>query len=357
MPKNRAPRSGAFTVDLPTPLPAEKRGDAWGMEADGRELRLSNLDKTFWPAEGYTKGDLVAYYFNVADLILPHLRERPLTMKRMQDGNSGKSFYEKSAPSHVPEWLSRCPVESEDSKKGVIDYLVVEDTAGLLFVANLGCIEFPPLHSRCGSVGFPDYLFFDLDPFEPITFADVLAVARHVKVVLDQLGLIGYPRAGGAPGVQIFVPVEHGTTYEQARALVREAGRLIRAADPDRVTMAWKVADRSGRVFIDHNMNRPGANIAAAYSLRPELGAPVSTPLTWREEEKGGFVPTGFRGDNARRRFAKSGDLFAGAPTKPQPVREAMEALGVREGTSEQVISASRDPDLAEYLGKRDFEG
>jgi len=347
----------AVTTKFPRPLPAERDGDAWWVEIDGRELRLSNLEKVFWPEEGYTKGDLLAYYYNVADLILPHLRERPLTMKRMPDGISGKSFYEKSAPSHVPEWLSRCPVESEDSKKGVIDYLVVEDTAGLLFVANLGCIEFHPLHSRCGSVGFPDYLFFDLDPFEPITFADVLAVARHVKVVLDQLGLIGYPKTSGATGVQIFVPVEHGTTYEQARALVREAGRLIRAADPDRVTMAWKVADRSGRVFIDHNMNRQGANIAAAYSLRPELGAPVSTPLTWREVEKGGFVPTDFRIDNVWRRFAKSGDLFDGVRTKPQPVREAMEALGVRERTSEQVIAASRDPDLAEYLGKRDFEG
>jgi bifunctional non-homologous end joining protein LigD len=353
-----SPKQGAtFTVDFPRPLPAEPDGEAWWVAIDGRELRLSNLDKIFWPAEGYTKGDLLAYYYNAAGLILPHLRERPLTMKRMPDGIAGKSFYEKSAPSHVPDWIPRCPVQSEDSRKGVIDYLMVEDAAGLLFVANLGCIEFHPLHSMCGSVGLPDYLFFDLDPFEPITFDDVLAVARHVEVALDRIGLAGYPKTSGATGMQIFVPVEHGTTYEQARALVREVGRLIRTADPDRVTMAWKVADRSGKVFIDHNMNREGANIAAAYSLRPEPGAPVSTPLSWAEVYEGGFVPTDFRIDNVWSRFEETGDLFDGVRTKPQAVGDALEALGASVRTSEQVIAASRDPDLGEYLRKRDFEG
>jgi len=113
----------AFTVDLPTPLPAERRGDAWWMEVEGRELRLSNLDKVFWPEEGFTKGDLVAYYFNVAELILPHLYDRPLTMKRMPDGVAGDAFYEKTAPSHTPDWIARCPVPSEDSREGVIGYL------------------------------------------------------------------------------------------------------------------------------------------------------------------------------------------------------------------------------------------
>src|SRR5918992_4101112 len=254
MSKRARARSGGrpFTVEFPVPLDARKEGDAWFTEVEGHDLRLSNLTKVFWPNEGYTKGDLIAYYASVADLIGPHLRGRPLTMKRMPDGAEGPFFYEKTAPSHTPEWIHRCKVLSEDAKTGVIDYLVVDDAATLLYVANLGCIEMHPLHSRCEDVEHPDYLFFDLDPFPPYT-------------------------------------------YGQVRAFVGACGRMIARADPDRVTMAWRVADRAGKVFIDHNMNRQGANIAAVYSLRPEPRATVSTPLTWDEVEAGGFEPSDFR--------------------------------------------------------------
>ena len=183
---------------------------------------------------------------------------------------------------------------------------MVDDTATLLYVANLGCIEMHPLHSRCEDVEHPDYLFFDLDPFEPYTYEDVLTVARHIKVLLDQLGLTAYPKTSGATGLQIYVPVKRGAyTYGQVRAFVGACGRMITKADPDRVTMAWKIADRTGKVFIDHNMNRQGANIAAAYSLRPEPRAPVSTPLTWDEVFEGGFEPQDFRIDNVWDRFAE----------------------------------------------------
>src|SRR5438034_445801 len=214
MPRKRGP-GPAFTVDFPRALPAEKKGEHWWMEADGQELRLSNLDKVFWPDEGYTKGDLVAYYFNIADRIIPYLAGRPLTMKRMPNGITGSFFYEKDAPSHTPDWMPRCAVESAGTgesrwgptKHEVINYLMVENTAGLLFMANLGCIEFQPLHSRCGSIESPDYLFFDLDPFPPATFEDVLAVASLVRVVCDQLGLTSYPKISGATGMQVYVPI------------------------------------------------------------------------------------------------------------------------------------------------------
>ena len=320
----------AFTVGFPRPLEARRDGDAWWAEVDGRELRLSNLNKIFWPDEGYTKGDLLAYYFNVAHLIVPHLAERPLTLKRMPDGITGDSFYEKSRPSHVPDWIGRCPVHSDDAKKGVIDYMTITDTAGVLYIANLGCIEFHPLHSRCADVVHPDYLFFDLDPFPPYTYEDVLQVARHIKVLLDQLGLTAFPKTSGATGLQIFLPVERGAyTYDEVRAFVGACGKLILGADPDRVTMAWKIADRTGKTFIDHNMNRQGANIAAAYSVRPELRAPVSTPLTWDEVAAGGFVPQDFRIDNVWDRFAEVGDLFAGVRTEAMDLTNAMDALGV----------------------------
>ena len=375
----------AFTLDLPRALEARRDGDAWWYEVDGRELRLSNLNKLFWPDEGYTKGDMVAFYLNVAELILPHLAGRPLTMKRMPDGIAGGFFYEKTAPSHTPDWIERCSVSSDDSKRGVIDYLVVNDVASLLYVVNLGCIEFHPLHSRCEDVAHPDYLFFDLDPFPPYTYEDVLTVARHIKVLLDQLGLTAFPKTSGATGMQIFMPLERGRyTYELVRAFVGACGRLIARADPDRVTMAWKIADRTGKVFIDHNMNRSGANIAAAYSLRPEPRAPVSTPLTWDEVMAGGFEPTDFRIDNVWERFERLGDLFEGVRTEAMDLSNALEALEVKEPspeepgqgvdeppkrlpktsapatrrrTSEEVIAASKDPKLAEYVRKRDFEG
>ena len=363
-PRKKASSGRAFTVEFPRPLPAEKRGDAWWMDADGRELRLSNLDKVFWPDEGYTKGDLLAYYYNVAELILPHLRERPLTMKRMPDGISGPFFYEKTAPSHTPDWIARCPVRSDESKDGVIGYLMVNDLATLLFVANLGCIEMHPLHSRCATIETPDYLFFDLDPMGA-SFEDVLIVARHVRAALGALGLTGYPKTSGATGVQIYVPVEPGWSYDQVRDFVGTLGRTIERADRDHVTMAWQIDKRTGKVFIDHNMNRSGANISAVYSLRPEAGATVSTPLLWEEVDTG-VTPQDFRIDNVWERFGKLGDLFEGVRTSPQELGPALEAVGLSpekavkprgstHRTSEEVIAASKDPDLGEYLRKRTF--
>ena len=371
-----ARRHTAFTLELPHPLPVEKSGrDTWFTEIDGREVRLSNLDKVFWPDEGYTKGDLLAYYANAADLILPHLRDRPLTMKRMPDGSTGPFFYEKNAPPSTPDWMPRCLVPSEDAKAGEINYLVVDHAAGILFVANLGCIEFHPLHSRCGTVDTPDYLFFDLDPFPPITFDDVLAVAMHVKTALDALGLVGYPKTSGATGMQVYVPIEPGWSYDRVREFVGQVGRMINKADPQRTTMEWQVSRRSGKVFIDHNMNRLGANIAAVYSMRPEAAATVSTPVTW-EEVEAGVTPQDFTILTVWERFARMGDLFAPVATEPQDLAPALEAVGLpaerdlapaaaRSGgrnpsrptgrTSEEVIAASRDPNLAEYLRKRTF--
>ncbi len=377
MPKRKKGTGGAaFTVELPRELPVRRgAGDAWWIDLPERELRLSNLDKLFWPEEGYTKGDLLAYYFNISDLLLPHLERRPLTMKRMPDGIDGDSFYEKTAPSHTPEWVHRCTVLSEDAKEGRIDYLTVDDLATLLFVANLGAIEMHPLHSRCSDTMHPDYLFFDLDPFPPYTYEDVLTVARHIKVLLDQLGLAAYPKTSGATGMQIYMPLETGRwTYAEVRAFVGTCGRLIGRADPDRVTMAWRIADRTGKTFIDHNMNRQGANIAAAYSLRPEPRAPVSTPLTWDEVEAGGFEPQDFRIDNVWERFARVGDLWAPVREGPaQDLSEAMEALDVQveddpsgplprtaaktveAKTSDEIALASKDPALFEYVRRREF--
>ena len=415
MPRKRA--GPAFTVEFPKPLPAERDGEHWWMKVDGRELRLSNLDKVFWPEEGYTKGDLVAYYFNVAPRMLPYLEGRPLTMKRMPNGMAGDFFYEKQAPSHTPDWMPRCAVESAGSegrwgpaKHNVINYLMVEDTAGLLFMANLGCIEFHPLHSRCGSIETPDYLFFDLDPFEPATFSDVLTVAGLVRVACERLGLEAYPKTSGATGMQIYVPLEPDYTYTQVREFVGKVGHLIRQVDPDRVTMEWQVKKRTGKIFIDHNMNRVGANIAAVYSVRPEPGASVSTPVTWKEVEAGEIRPGDFTIASIWGRLKGRRDAFRAILDKPQDLSDALRAVGVprddplpstashrvdlepakpvaepaakkaaakkaatkkpaekkpatrktekgeARSRSEDAIARSRDPKLGKYLKMRDFE-
>ena len=352
-------------LPFPSALPASRAGDAWRLEADGRELRLSNLNKVYWPDDGITKGDLLAYYWNVADRLLPHLRDRPLTMYRMPDGLAGAPFYEKQVPAHAPDWLPTAAVPTEEDSR-VVEFVLAQDRASLLYVVNLGCIEMHPLHSRAGSLDRPDYAFFDLDPFAPYTYEDVRTVARLVKVVLDGLGLRGYAKTSGATGMQVFVPLDGTHSHADARELVERVGRLVVRAYPQKATMAWPVADRAGKIFIDHQMNRQGANIASVYSLRPLPGAPVSTPLDWDELDDD-IEPGDFRIDNLWDRFAE-GDRFAPVLIDRQSLTPAMEALGLTPGAPEErertrprfparrtTRPASR-ASLDEYVAKRDFQ-
>jgi bifunctional non-homologous end joining protein LigD len=366
-------------LPFPSPLPASRAGGAWRLQVDGRELRLSNLDKVYWPDDGITKGDLLAYYWNVADLLLPYLHDRPLTMKRMPDGLAGEPFYEKQVPAHAPDWLPTAAVPTEEDSR-VVEFVLAQDRASLLYVVNLGCIEMHPLHSRAGSLDRPDYAFFDLDPFEPYTYQDVRTVAKLVKVVLDGLGLRGYAKTSGATGMQVFVPLDGTHTHADAREFVERVGRLVVRAYPEKATMAWPVADRAGKVFIDHQMNRQGANIASVYSLRPLPGAPVSTPLDWDELDDD-LEPGDFRIDNVWDRFAE-GDRFRPVLDDKQSLIPAMEALGLAPGARSTGAplrgspdpSGSERPDrsrpryparrttrpasrasLDEYVAKRDF--
>jgi bifunctional non-homologous end joining protein LigD len=349
-------------LPFPAPLPATRAGDAWRLEADGRELRVSNLDKLYWPDDGITKGDLLAYYWNVAGLLLPHLHDRPLTMKRMPNGLAGEPFYEKQVPAHAPEWLPTAAVPTEEDSR-VVEFVLAQDLASLLYVVNLGCIEMHPLHSRAGSLDRPDYAFFDLDPFQPYTYEDVRTVAKLIKVVLDGLGLRGYPKTSGATGMQVFVPLDGTHTHTDAREFVERVGRLVVRAYPEKATMAWPVADRAGKIFIDHQMNRSGANSASVYSLRPLPRAPVSTPLDWEELDQD-LEPEDFRIDNVWDRFA-DGDRFAPVLEDKQSLSAAMEALGLTLGAPEErgrprfpPKRTTRPPSRAtldEYVAKRDF--
>ncbi len=316
------------TLPFPVELPVEKRGDKWVARAGDKELKLTNLDKVYWPEEGYTKGDLLTYYFNVSPTMLPHVENRPLTMKRMPNGIKADFFYEKNAPAHRPKWISTIPVAAEGGSK-IINFVTVRDVADVLWMANLGNIEFHPLHARDSDQSRPDYAFFDLDPFEPAGWSEVAHVASLIKVVLDKLGLVAYPKTSGATGMQIMVPLDRSVGYDLVRGFVGEVSDLVHAADPETTTLEWEVSKRTGKVFLDVNMNREGANIAAAYSVRPEPGATVSTPLRWEEIED--VHPSDFDMASVFDRIAEVGDPFLPVARGPgQSITAAIEELGAQ---------------------------
>jgi bifunctional non-homologous end joining protein LigD len=324
------------TVDFPEPLPAGREADAWVVASDRRQVRLSNLDKRYWPDDGYTKADLVAYYWNAAPWVLPYVRDRPLTMKRMPDGLSGEPFYAKQAPDHTPAWVATAAVTSREDGK-TIDYVLGQDRATLVWLANLGCIELHPWHSRVDAIGRPDYAFFDLDPFD-VEFATVRDVALVVKAALDHLGLRGYPRTSGATGMQVYVPIDRVHSHAAVRAFVRQVCRSIRDADPGRTTLAPRIGDRTGKVYLDYGMNTEGRNIAATYSLRPVAGAPVATPLTWHEVDSD-VVPDDFTIRTIWERLERLGDLFGPVLEGGQDLKAAMHALGLDVEGSERPAS------------------
>ncbi|HUG83408.1 MAG TPA: non-homologous end-joining DNA ligase [Euzebya sp.] len=315
------------TIDFPQPLPVEQTGaTSWHLECDGISQKVTNLTKPYWKPEGYTKGDLLAYYCNVADWILPFLANRALTLKRMPDGADGDFFYAKNAPDHVPDWVPRAPVVSDDSGK-TIHYLMAQDRASLLYVANLGCIEMHPWHSRIDALGHPDYAFFDLDPFD-VGYRTVKDVALIIKAALDQLGLIGYPRTSGATGMHIYLPIDRVHTFAEVRELITRICRLVNRADPGRTTMEWQISDRTGKVFLDAGMNTEGRNIASAYSVRPHRRATVSTPLHW-DELAGDVEPDDFTMASIWPRLTEVGDIFTAVLRGGQTLWAAMEAVGI----------------------------
>ncbi len=320
--------TSAFTLRLPGPLPVIERDGRTFVSTDGIDVPVTNLDKVYWPDDGITKGDLLSYYWNIGPVIVPHLHDRPLTLKRMPDGVKGPTFFQRNAPNWTPDWVPLCAIEPADSK--VDETIVVHNRAHLVFVANLGAIEMHTLHSRCVRYDQPDYLVLDLDPMEPAGFDEALVIAHQLKVVLDHLELRGYAKTSGATGVQVYVPVEEKHSYEETRNLAEAMGALIVRTAPDLATMEWSVARRAGKVFIDHKMNRRAASLASAYSVRPRPGGPVSMPITWDEVAEHAVQPAQFTMETVFERRHRVGDLFEPVLTQPQDLDDALRALGVR---------------------------
>lgn len=323
------------TLAFPLELPTEKRGEHWYARAGERELRLSNLDKLYWPKEGYTKGDLLTYYFNISTTMLPHLQERPLTLKRMPNGVEGDFFYEKNAPKHTPKWVHRIPINADRGGK-IINFVSVCDVAEMLWVASLGCIEFHPLHSRGRDQTHPSYAFFDLDPMDGATWEDVQHAASLVKVVLDRFGIDSYPKTSGATGMQIMIPTGGKYDYDQIRGFVGTVSDIVHAADPETTTVEWEIKKRGPKVFLDVNMNREGANIACAYSVRPEPGGTVSTPFNWDELED--IHPSDWNMESIFERVAEVGDPFLPVAEGPwQDLDAAMKELEAKPRKAQRI--------------------
>ena len=292
-----------------------------------RELRFSNVDKPFWPELGITKGDLIAYYRDVAEALVPHLRGRPFTMKRYPDGWQGKNFFQKNAPPHMPDWIERAPfpASTREGEKRIIEYAVVNDDLALLWMANMGCIDLHTWASRVDKPERPDWVMFDLDPSEGSGFEEVIEVAQLVKATLDLLELESYPKTSGSRGIHVLVPIARRHTFEEVREFAGIVAGALARAHPGLATTEWTKQKRRG-VLVDANQNGPGRTNATVYSVRPRAGAPVSTPLRW-DEVKAGLDPLGFTMEAVLDRVARHGDLYEGALAGKQSLKAALKSL------------------------------
>jgi len=259
--------------DVPSTAAAEVKDD--------RAVALTNLDKVFWPEEGYTKGDLIDYHRQVADWMLPYLEDRPLVMTRYPDGIEGKSFFQKDAPPYAPDWIRRVTLWSESSERE-LSYFVVEDVESLLYVINLGTI---PLHiwsSRVSSLSSPDWCVLDLDP-KDAPFAHVVTIARTLHELGEEIGLPTHVKTSGSSGIHVLIPLAGKLTYEQSRTLAQLLARIVVSEQADIATLQRNPDRREGKVYVDFVQNGHGRLIAAPYTVRPLPRATVSAPLAWRE--------------------------------------------------------------------------
>jgi len=298
-PKAQSPKPRAIV------LPA--RGDAT-VRVDGRDIRLTNLHKVFWPDLKITKGDLLQYYADVAPVLLPHIADRAMVMRRYPNGAFGESFFMKEAPSPRPPWIRICPIHHNDEK--VVNFPVIDDLPSLLWVINLGCIDLNQWYARCGDYNRPDYLHFDLDPSPGATFDQVLESALVVREALETLKMKPLVKTSGSRGCHLHVPIVHGPTQDDVLAFTKALATELASRNPKLLTVEYRKTSRpKNRVLVDYRQNAWGQTLASIYSVRPRPEATVSAPLTWDEVEKGASIED-FRLDNVRGRIARLGDLW-----------------------------------------------
>jgi len=278
------------------------------LKVDGRDVRLTNLRKSFWPELGITKGALIQYYADVARVLLPHIRDRAMVMRRYPNGAAGASFFMKEAPSPRPPWIRICAIDHGDGK--VVNFPVIDDRASLLWLVNLGCIDLNQWYARCDDVHRPDYLHFDLDPGEGATFEQASECGLIVRDALTTLGMKPYVKTTGSRGLHVYVALKRGPLQDVVHTFAKALATELASRNPKLMTVGYRVAARpKGRVVVDYKQNAWGQTLASIYSVRPKPRATVSTPVAWKELEKGVRLED-FRIDNVRQRITKLGDLW-----------------------------------------------
>lgn len=276
-------------------------------KVNGHELKFTNVKKIFWPKEKITKGELINYYYQIAPIVMPYLKERPESMNRFPNGIDGKSFYFKNVKGKVPEWMDTFDYYSDEDQQHK-EYLIANNEATLLYMINMGCIELNPWSSTVKKPGYPTFCIIDLDP-DQNSFDQVIEAAQVTKSILDGMGIPSYPKTSGSTGLHIYIPLGNKYTYEQSKEFARIIVTLVNQQLPDYTSIERHIADRKGKMYLDFLQNRPHATIACAYSVRPKPGATVSMPLHWDEVKKG-LKMSDFTIKNSLERIQSMGDIF-----------------------------------------------
>jgi bifunctional non-homologous end joining protein LigD len=311
-----------------TAAPFSASQNSINFDAGGKIIHLTNLRKIFWPGRKIAKRDLLQFYSDIAPLLLPHLAGRAMVMKRYPNGIAGDFFFMKRAPTPRPEWIETCAIEHGSGS--VIDFPVINDLASLLWVINLGCIDLNPWYARCDDVDRPDYLHFDLDPVNRASWTQMLEAAALVHESLSKLNLPAYIKTTGSRGFHIYVPIVRGPTQKEVWSFAKQFATSLAALRPDLLTAEYRIAKRPPRrVLVDYNQNAWGRTLASVYSVRPQADATVSTPITWKELERG-VKTEDFRLDNVRQRLKKVGDLWS--PLLAQKGRAKLDAFYAANG-------------------------
>jgi bifunctional non-homologous end joining protein LigD len=290
------------------------------------EVKLTSADRVLYPDDGITKGDVFAYYEQSGSTIVPHLKDRPFTMKRYPHGITGEAFFQKQAPKHIPDWIPTRQFRTYPREGGsrLVDFALVNSPEAVLWMVQNNCIDMNAWYSRTDKPDRPDFVLFDLDPPDD-GFELAIEVAHLIRELLDELALPGYVKTSGADGIHVVAPITRRSSFKQTYAFAESASRLLERRHPGKLTTEWLKKKREG-VLVDHRQNGHGKTIASVYSVRPKPGAPVSTPLHW-DELTSDVRPRTFGMATALERIARLGDLFAPVLDDPRPLAPAAKKL------------------------------
>lgn len=323
----RIDKSAKEATTLDRPVTTASASGPLQITAGKHNVTITHPDKEYWPDEHITKADLVNYYQSISKWLLPHLKDRPQSLRRNPNGIRDKGFFHKDAGHDTPPWVETISLEAERAKRK-IEYILCNNTATLLYLNNLGCIELNPWTSRTSQLDNPDYLVIDLDPSDDNSFDQVVEAARAVKDVLDQAGASGYCKTSGASGLHIYVPLKAIYSYDEARSFAELIAILTEQRLPDTTTTERTVSKRNGRLYLDYLQNKKGQTLASVYCVRPKPGATVSAPLHWKEIKKG-LHPSQFTIFNMEKRLNKIGDIFSGVLTERTDLKKCLKNLGM----------------------------